>query len=295
MCADAGAILYTVEVALRDRHFEVTQANNPRHIQLRSPNEIFYKENLTNAGISRLPSDWEYVAWIDADVQFARPDWAAETVHQLQHYQVVQLFSHALDLGPNSEPLKLFNGFMAHYCQNGHPKMGNPLFEDREPNRESRYYYGDDNGKPLYHPGYAWAARRSALSDLGGLGDIAILGSGDHHMASALIGNVDKSYPRAIHQTYKQYWGIWQERAEQHIKRNVGFVPGTIIHYWHGAKANRRYVSKWAVLTENGFDSLRDIKYDVQGLWQWTGRNPKLQYAVRDYFGLRDEDSTEVK
>jgi len=37
MVEEAGGILYTVELALRDRHFEVTDHANPRHIQLRSP------------------------------------------------------------------------------------------------------------------------------------------------------------------------------------------------------------------------------------------------------------------
>ena len=35
-CEAAGAILYTAEVAFGERHFEVTQAGNPRHLQLRT-------------------------------------------------------------------------------------------------------------------------------------------------------------------------------------------------------------------------------------------------------------------
>lgn len=40
MVEDAGGILYTIELALRDRHFEVTKPDNPRHIQLRSPSQL---------------------------------------------------------------------------------------------------------------------------------------------------------------------------------------------------------------------------------------------------------------
>src|SRR6185436_14254786 len=43
---DSGAILYTIELALRDRHHEVTSPDNPRHIQLRSPSIVWHKENL---------------------------------------------------------------------------------------------------------------------------------------------------------------------------------------------------------------------------------------------------------
>src|ERR1041385_4321398 len=58
MCEDAGAILYTVECALRNRHFEITHHDNPRHIQLRSPVELWFKENLMRIATTRLPEDW---------------------------------------------------------------------------------------------------------------------------------------------------------------------------------------------------------------------------------------------
>jgi len=104
--ADAGAILLTVEMAFGGRPFEVTQAGNPLHVQLRSDFELWHKENLINIGISRLPVEAQYIAWIDADVTFARPDWAQETIQQLQHYAVVQMFSQSTDLGPNHEPFE---------------------------------------------------------------------------------------------------------------------------------------------------------------------------------------------
>ena len=115
---DAGAILHTVEAAYGDRDFVVTDAANPRHIQVRTHHEVWHKENLINIGVSRLPADWKYVAWIDADVQFARPDIVTETIHQLQHFSVVQMFAHATDLGPKHEPLKSFEGFVAQWVRN---------------------------------------------------------------------------------------------------------------------------------------------------------------------------------
>jgi hypothetical protein len=65
-CAAAGAILYTAEVAFGERHFEVTQAGNPRHLQLRTDSEIWHKENALNLLIQRLPPEAKYVAWIDS-------------------------------------------------------------------------------------------------------------------------------------------------------------------------------------------------------------------------------------
>jgi len=67
-CQAARAILYTAEVAFGERHFEVTQASNPRHLQLRTTSEIWHKENALNLLIQRLPAEAKYIAWIDADV-----------------------------------------------------------------------------------------------------------------------------------------------------------------------------------------------------------------------------------
>src|SRR6185312_6706826 len=115
-------------------------------------------------------------------------------------------------------------------------------------------YYDGSSGTKNMHTGYAWAARRSAISDLGGLGDIAILGSGDRHMAYALLGAVEQSFPDNIHPTYRSYWLEWQKRAEKYIQRKVGTMPGTVLHRWHGAKIHRRYQDRWQILVADQFD-----------------------------------------
>src|SRR4051812_17323789 len=89
---DAGGELTTVELAFGNRPYVITDANNPKDVQVRTSCQIWHKENLLNLGISRLPRNWEYVAWVDADIMFARPDWVEETLHQLQHFHVVQMF-----------------------------------------------------------------------------------------------------------------------------------------------------------------------------------------------------------
>ena len=107
----SGAILYTCEIAFGGRDFEITEPNNPRHLQLRASSELWRKENALNLLGQRLPPEAKYLAWIDADVQFARPDWAQETLHLLQHYDVIQMFSHIQNIGPSYEPLTFVEAF----------------------------------------------------------------------------------------------------------------------------------------------------------------------------------------
>jgi hypothetical protein len=108
---DAGARLTVVELAFANRPFEVTSADDPRHVQVRTAHELWHKENLLNLGFSRLPRDARYVAWVDADLTFARPDWVQETLQQLQHYPIVQMFSEAHDLSPEGQLLTSFRSF----------------------------------------------------------------------------------------------------------------------------------------------------------------------------------------
>lgn len=297
MVEKSGAILYTAEVAYGDREFEITDPNNPRHLQLRSKHEVWLKENALNLVINRLPSDWKYVAWIDADVQFTRPDWIQETIQLLQHYDFLQMFSHAQDLGVNYEPLITTPGFVY-----------GKLTEDTIPDSDhesvnDHYYYGliMKIGEKLVgwkyrHPGFCWACRRDAYDKVGGLIDWAILGSGDYIMAQALWGQVDRALNSGYTESYKRLCKIWEDRALLHIRKNIGYMPGTVNHYFHGDKKARNYDNRWKLLVDTKFDPLIDIKRDSQGLWQLVDtldgqRSIELRDGLRKYARLRCEDS----
>jgi hypothetical protein len=265
--------LMVIELAFGDRPFEIEAENV---IQLRTNDELWNKENLINIAVSRLPADWKYVAWIDADIEFIRHDWAEETVHQLQHHKVIQMFQTAVDLGPKGEVYKVYDSFMYSYIT-GQPK----------PYSKGAY--------PHWHPGFAYAMTREAFNDVGGLIDFAILGSADHHMAHALIGNVKASFPKTITEAYKEKLKIWEERANIHINKNVGYMNGTIVHHWHGKKSDRRYISRWSILTDNKFNPDLDIKKDWQGLNIFTDNGNRMRADIQKYFRVRDEDSIDLE
>jgi hypothetical protein len=269
--ADSGAILYTMEIALRDRHFEVTHHENPRHIQLRTESELWYKENGGNVAARYLPHDWEYVAFVDADFQFSRADWAFETVHMLQHYDAVQMFTGLTYLGPDHKPTNQMNGFVWQH-----------LNQETVPKR-----YGHRGAV-----GGAWAYRRSAFDKLGGLLDTNILGSGDWHMAFALALR-DDVHPEMKFEEIPEYVRSireWGERAKL-LKGNIGFVDTHAWHFWHGPLKNRGYDTRWKILTENKFDPYKDLYRDWQGLIRLTGNKPALRDGIRAYFRKRNEDS----
>jgi hypothetical protein len=244
------------------------------HVGVRAHSMVWNKENLINLGIARLPEDWKYVAWIDADVMFRRADWAAETVHALQLHQVVQPWAHCYDLGPNGEHLQTHTSFLKQWVE-------------RKP-----IVSAGGAGYEVAHPGYAWAATRGALTAVGGLIDTAGLGAGDHHMALALIGRADESLPGNVTGGYRRPIMAWQERAVRHVNRSLGFVSGTIEHAWHGPKVSRDYIGRWQIVTRNGFDPDTDIKRNTWGVMELAGNKPELARDVWAYFNARNEDAT---
>lgn len=277
--AAVGVNLWTVEVAFGERPFVVTDPSNDHHLQLRSLNELWHKERALNLLIQRITQvcpGWKYVAWIDADIDFYSPHWISETVHMLQHYEVVQMFQNAVDLGPNGETLHVHNGFAFSY------RTG----------REFKQGYSN------WHPGFAWAMTREAYDKVPIL-DFAILGSADRHMAGAWIGRVEETVSKEMSGPYLRELQEYQSQCERWIRRDIGYVPGTILHYWHGRKRDRRYQDRWRILTELQFDPDRDIRADSYGLWQLVDHGDKrsieLRDRIRDYFRMRNEDSNDLE
>lgn len=282
------AHLITIECtfANREKVMVLDMGENHTVVHVQSPHEIWLKENLVNKAIQAIPNEnWKYVAWLDGDIRFARPDWVGETIQKLQHYDFVQMFSHAVDLSPNFEVIKEHKGFI--YCyQNGIPNLKKKMVLP---------YYQDSSNGAYWHPGFAWAARRKAINHVGGLVDWSVLGGGDMFMAYALIGQLNKrTMPASLGKNGVRLLSEWQNRAEKHIKRNVGYMEGQLLHYWHGKKADRKYQDRGQILLKCMFDPELDLKRDWQGIFQLTDRSFELRDGARKYFAQRNEDSIDV-
>lgn len=113
---DSGAKLVVIELTYGDREFacEMPHLKNFTHIGVRAKTWAWSKENLLNIGVWRTP-EARYICWCDADVFFRRAHWAVETVEALQHYDVVQPWSDAYDLGPVDEHIQHYKSFLSIY------------------------------------------------------------------------------------------------------------------------------------------------------------------------------------
>lgn len=240
-----------------------------KHIKLKTDSKIWLKENLINIGVKALPQNWKYMAWIDADIQFLNENWVHETIDKLQTENVVQLWQTAMNLGLHGETIKIDKSFAYMFMGSG-----------------TKWMPSDKYG--FWHPGYAWACTHEAYETMGGLIDWAILGSGDRHMAMCVAGLGEQSAPGNIHTNYKTLLKIYENKVRNF---KISWINGTIVHYWHGSFADRRYKERWDILTKNGFDPFEDIGYTNDGLVQLTESGARFEKFLDDYFTGRREDS----
>lgn len=284
MKATPNVHLFVVEAAYGDRHHEVVD-NTIDHIKLRTGSEAWIKESMINLGIRHVIGQYptaKYFAWIDMDVFFRDPNWALETIQQLQHFDVVQPWQDCADLAPHGGISRHFRSFGFQH-QKRSPKQKHPS--------QKTYEYA--------HSGFAWACTRRFIEQMWGAGgcsgplmDFAILGSADHHQAFAMIGETKDTIHKMMHPSFFRKCYEWQDRAMRITKGEVGFTCGRIEHKFHGPKARRYYRERWQILVDHLFDPDQDLVHDHQGLIQLVGK-PSLEQAIRMYNRSRQEDGCE--
>lgn len=267
---ETDVILYIVELAYPGQGFHVTDTHNHRHLRLRTDVPLWAKENMMNIAANKLlPPTWKAVAFIDADIEFMSPHWAKDCLKILAGRDVVQLFSHAIDMDRSKDALNIFPSLACRICH------GKPLIRDCKPVN-------------FPHPGFAWAMTRRAFEQLGGLYEYSILGSGDMNLATALLGNGLVSLNDKTTDGYKRSLQEYTDRAKG---LTLGYVPVVIRHHYHGAKRARGYQSRWKILVTHGYDPFLHVTKNDNDLLVPTPQCPReMLDEIKTYFFSRNED-----
>jgi hypothetical protein len=270
MSRHSNVILYIVELCYSNQKFAVTEPECPRHLQLRTEScPIWAKETLWNMGVKHLlPSNWKAVAFCDADIEFDNPHFALDTLKVLNGTRdVVQMFSHCLDLDINLDAMNIFASFGYQYTMKRDYKM---------------------NGSGFWHTGYTIAMTRAAYQQMGKVYETGILGAGDFHFFLSIIQKGIFSANKDTTDGYKQ--SILNFQGKCHNLK-LGYVPGVIRHYFHGSKKNRRYTERWKILIDHRFDPFKHIDYSFEGLMIPSKDCPQgLLDDIMLYFSQRNED-----
>jgi glycosyltransferase involved in cell wall biosynthesis len=249
-------------IVVNDKHF---------YRQIRYEHEgiyLFNKENLINVAVQEmLPTDWKYMAWIDADIEFKNPLWSIKTIEKFEKERcdIIQLFSVCRNLDKDGLPSEYFHSSIkTHYDKNFKKKYG--------------------------HPGYAWACTRRAYDKMRGLFEFAIVGGGDSIMSFCLLDKVktleklyegNPNFIAAIHKFYKKVEGF-----------HVGYLDVVIVHYYHGERKNRMYHTRRSIIIDSLYLPKRDLMkpFEEFGLLIPTKEfYDKISNGITKYFHTRKE------
>jgi hypothetical protein len=274
---EAGIFLVTMEC--------VFGSGQPRlsaervHI-VRATDIMWQKERLLNLALKHIPSKYSKIVWIDCDIVFVKPDWLPAVSEALTRWPIVQPFRNAVGLPAG----------VTSYSGEGTVIDGFGYRYGRDPGILSIGTYAAHG-----HTGFVWGARRDLLEGCQ-LYDASIIGGGDHLMIHGMCGDADSPCVRRVLGTdtpHHNHFRSWAHDVHQFVKGQIGSIDGTILHLWHGSKANRNYFGRNQELRHFEFDPAKDLKFGADGCWEWTSRNPTLKQWSREYFLKRNEDAQE--
>jgi hypothetical protein len=226
---------------------------------------IWRKENLINMAVEQLPDYVDSFAWIDSDLTFLRPDWATATLDLLHSgADIVQMFSGVIMLEENSNVTTIARGIIENSLDAAMPVINNML---------------------PGHPGFAWAMRKGVWKKIGKLPDKGIVGGGDTELAYALLGQLAllKGEKSIAHWEWLKKWGLMLTCCDL----SVSWLPGAIVHHWHGPEKLRGYFSRSSILIDNNYNPDVDVAYDKNGLLELTPTGLRLQGKIEGYFKSR--------
>lgn len=265
--------LITVECAFNDDDFQLPKESDV--YQLRSSSIMWQKERLINYGISKLPAECDYFAWIDGDIIFPN-GWNNLAIQELQKSDIIQLYKKVFHL---PKGLKSHDGSKIPFLQSVlWQKIIHKNWLERRKSKELSFSA----------PGFAWAARRDLFEDIL-IYDKNIVGSGDTFIVDCLLDSWDihgfaSKFTPAMKEHMMDYCGKLKSKNPK-----IGYIPVDVCHLYHGSLKNRSYMDRHQAILENDYDPQTDIKLE-NDVYEWATNKPNMHESIKNYFFARMED-----
>ena len=224
-----GIQFCTVEMILPGQKYWVTEAGRePYDIQLTHNQTFYIRENLVDVAIRKLPSDWEYVTWIDAHQIFDNPYWWEESIIKSAKYDLVQMFQEIKYL-TNMNLTTAIRGKAFQYIAR---------LSSYETNKQ--YYYGN-----------AWMMSKETYKKLGFFDECP--GAGCDVLLNIALLPSDKYIKVSMSKEFIQVYEDYIQETRSLVKfSDVAVVRGNLWHFYHGAvRAYNWYSEK---IVDSGFN-----------------------------------------
>jgi hypothetical protein len=272
------------------------------HIALQGGDLMWQKERLLNIALGELPASCDAVVWLDCDVLFAAPDWAARIDAALEHAPIAQLFSEVEHLSPlrGQAPLFARESLAALFRRTGATDVAARIGSPEKPpsvGADSSEAERRERQRLASRPssGHAWAARRSLL-ERHGFYDACVCGVGDMAMALAALQRHELFLERfPLNPSQQTHYRNWAEPFAAATGGRVACVTGRLQHLFHGNLLDRQYQSRLRWLSDSGFDPAKHLVPSSSGLWRWHGEFQALDERIDRYFANRSEDAAALE
>jgi hypothetical protein len=278
-----GAPLLSIELAAKGE-LVLNGEDADILIQCSDGDVMWQKERLLNYGLSRLPENCRYVAWVDCDLLFQDSGWVERAVAELQCVPLLQPFSKVIHASRQARVLE----FEVNDRWMAQSSMGAALAEGGSFDDYMRAVMRRVAGTPA--SGMAWVASRALLNRHGWF-DASIIGGGDTALVCAAFNQpeiVAELHHLNAHQ--RKRYENWALPFGDKVQGRVSHIPETILHLWHGELPDRLPRERHLGLREHEFDPHMDIVIGKDGAWRWATEKPALHRYLQRYFAARQED-----
>lgn len=248
---------FTIECVIGN---QVPVIENPT-VQVRSDSCLFYKEQLYNLLVPKIPEQYTKLIFIDSDIIFNNKKWVDVISEALDTHDVVQPFETAILMSPYyGTYITIKKSLFFGLTQNLNVTDGN-----------------------LYHHGFSFAMTRDYYNKIGGFFDKCIIGAGDSAFSCLFF-----RYKFDIHLSnfIKREHTEWFNKASA-IPKRFTYLPMTIYHMYHGNYSDRKYNNRHDLL--NNIESWDDFAYtNKYGVYELE--NVEYKKIMKGYFLSRKED-----
>ena len=258
--------VFLVEHCFKDQ-VPLFPENGTTIFNTKSDSYMFYKENLINWIMPKIPEQYTKFYMMDCDLLFEKATWYDDVSVLLDIHDIVQPFQTAIWLDSDLNTINLKRDSFAYISS----KKEQLVLDN-------------------HHPGFAWAARREFIQPKG-LFDLNVLGSGDVILGFSAVQN-------------EYNWNIIIEPLIQYHKsyyesfKNVKttFYSQIVYHLWHGSAYNRgrntRYDEFNKICKNNNIQIKDDIYYiNSQGIYEFNKSiSNEFNDIIFNYFKSRNED-----
>jgi hypothetical protein len=267
---DAEIPVFLVEHLFKDQE-PIFPENGSTIFNTRSDSYMFYKENLLNWLMPKVPAQFTKFYMMDCDLIFSSPTWYDDVSALLDTHDVVQPFQEAIWL---KSDLKTVDLKRLGIVYGGHLR--------------------DTLNLSTHHPGFSWAFRRDFIEPIG-IFDLNVLGSGDSILASSILqttlnNTIFNKYLSLLNGYFNIYYELFNNTRHTYYKQEV-------YHLWHGTLLNRNYGNRNKTfqdscknknITEKG----HLFQENSYGIYEYRESiREDFNKILLDYFQSRDEDS----